>query len=156
MFKKDRSRRGFTLIELLVVIAIIGVLIALLLPAVQAAREAARRAQCINNLKQLGLGLHNYHDSVGAVPMGFAGGGGWEQWTPVIMLLPYIEQKPLFDSINFTGNIGSGYTGGLNSTAIKSTVSVYQCPSDTDRLTNVQGHINYAGNWGTKPNRYSA
>ena len=102
-------RRGFTLIELLVVISIIGVLIALLLPAVQAAREAARRASCINNLKQMGLALHNYHDALGAFPMSYAArspfidgptdtapGWGW-----AAMILPQLEQSALFNAINF-------------------------------------------------------
>src|SRR5437016_2443496 len=84
-------RRGFTLIELLVVIAIIAVLIALLLPAVQSAREAARRAQCTNNLKQIGLAMHNYHDQVGTFPPGFKG-VDWGTW--LVWVLPYIEQQP--------------------------------------------------------------
>ena len=156
MMPQRRGRRAFTLIELLVVIAIIGVLIALLLPAVQAAREAARRSQCINNLKQIGLALHNYHDSRGSIPMGFADGGAWNQWTSVTMLLPYLEQAPLYNSINFANTGDAGDNNGINITSIRTTISGFQCPSDTDRLSNVQGHINYAGNWGSKPYRYSS
>src|SRR5438477_678996 len=91
-----RIRRAFTLVELLVVIAIIGVLVALLLPAVQTAREAARRSQCTNNLRQIGLALHNHHDTFGVLP--FARTGGRPQsisWAPLI--LPYMEQKNLLD-----------------------------------------------------------
>src|SRR4051795_7219477 len=105
---KSRTRRGFTLIELLVVIAIIAVLIALLLPAVQAAREAARRSQCINNLKQLGLGLHNYHQALGVFPLGNAVAYSdpgvqteWGTWSAQAFLLPYMEQQPIYNSMNF-------------------------------------------------------
>ncbi len=152
-----QSRRAFTLIELLVVIAIIGVLIALLLPAVQAAREAARRAQCINNLKQLGLGLHNYHDSLGSLPPGASDMvNAWQQWSSLTMMLPFMEQKPIFNSINFVNNRAASAPSGINSTAIRSTISFFNCPSDTDRLTNADGHVNYACNWGSKPYRYSS
>jgi prepilin-type N-terminal cleavage/methylation domain-containing protein len=101
------SRRGFTLIELLVVIAIIAVLIALLLPAVQQAREAARRTQCKNNLKQLGLALHNYHDTHNVFPYAqtpcCAGGHTW-----VEMILPYIDNSPMYNQINFNVDITNG------------------------------------------------
>src|SRR5512142_3179087 len=99
MMQSTRSRttstRGFTLIELLVVIAIIGVLIALLLPATQSAREAARRAQCINNLKQIGLALHNYHDRNGQFPPAVIGPSNVppeRQFSWMVALLPYMEQ----------------------------------------------------------------
>ena len=109
----SNRRRGFTLVELLVVIAIIGILIALLLPAVQAAREAARRAECSNNLKQVGLALHNYHDTYRAFPFSRGGtrGGtsddsnqGW--LSPWVSLLPYMEQTPLYDTITSELTIG--------------------------------------------------
>jgi len=133
-------RRGFTLIELLVVIAIIGVLVALLLPAVQAAREAARRSQCINNLKQIGLGLHNYQSAVGAFPPG-AGmqpntlastewTDGWTNWSAQAMMLPYLEQKPLYDSINFSITAGHDEGSPINLTAYNTIVNSFLCPSD--------------------------
>ncbi|HVX59980.1 MAG TPA: DUF1559 domain-containing protein [Pirellulales bacterium] len=112
---RARVKSGFTLVELLVVIAIIGILIALLLPAVQAAREAARRSQCVNNLKQLGLGLQNYHDVHGSFPLGCGGTGTCVGWggtytgnctrvSPFIPLLPFIEQQALYESIRAGGN----------------------------------------------------
>ena len=101
------QRGGFTLIELLVVIAIIAVLIALLLPAVQQAREAARRTQCKNNLKQLGLALHNYHDVFTIFPRGTSGpvieglgGDGWRTYSAHAMILPYIDQAPLYSMVS--------------------------------------------------------
>ena len=125
-------RRGFTLIELLVVIAIIAVLIALLLPAVQSAREAARRAQCVNNLKQIGLGLHNYHDAVGAFPPGYLSARGSDGdnvgpgWGWASMALPQLEQASLFNAINFSLAIEDGF----NSTARLTKLNVFICPSD--------------------------
>ncbi len=133
------GKRGFTLIELLVVIAIIAVLIALLLPAVQAAREAARRSQCVNNLKQIGLGLHNYHSSVDRFPLGKSQGlnnvgsyGGWTDWSSQSMLLGYMEQGPLYNSINFNFLGGYDVAGSVNSTAWNTKLNMFLCPSDTN------------------------
>jgi prepilin-type N-terminal cleavage/methylation domain-containing protein len=135
-------RSGFTLIELLVVIAIIGVLVSLLLPAVQSAREAARRSQCSNNLKQLGIALHNYHDAVGAFPSSFwratpqyqgdpAGARWGHSW--IEMTLPYMEQTPIYNAINFSVGISGGpgnVHAAMNHTALMTVISVLMCPSD--------------------------
>jgi len=120
--------RGFTLVELLVVIAIIGVLVALLLPAVQAAREAARRTSCTNNMKQLGIAMHNRHDTFGAFPPGCETvGGSWgSSWK--VYLLPYIEQNNIFDKWIF--HSASGYTNSNNMPLVDGVeIAPYRCPS---------------------------
>ena len=135
-----RRKRGFTLIELLVVIAIIAILIALLLPAVQQAREAARRSACKNNLKQFGLGLHNYHDAHNYWPPlrgGTAGGSQNEMLSGVAMMLPFIDQGPLWDRIkNFGGGVAAGGDqGGYPRAATfphpPAEIEVLLCPSST-------------------------
>src|SRR5690242_8140908 len=117
----SRKRTAFTLIELLVVIAIIAILIALLVPAVQKVREAASRTQCINNLKQIGVALHGFHDANKRLPPGSAndmapfGTNGGAQWGSswMVYILPYIDQGPLYSKWDFAGG-QSGYTNGTN------------------------------------------
>jgi prepilin-type N-terminal cleavage/methylation domain-containing protein/prepilin-type processing-associated H-X9-DG protein len=127
-----RRRSGFTLIELLVMIAIIAVLIALLLPAVQAAREAARRIQCTNNLKQIGLAVHNYHDAVNALPLAAvvtfdrSGNPSFSGWGVTARILPYLEGQNLFNACNFS----IPNETPQNDTAMRMQIAAYLCPSD--------------------------
>jgi prepilin-type N-terminal cleavage/methylation domain-containing protein/prepilin-type processing-associated H-X9-DG protein len=133
--RRRDGQRGFTLIELLVVIAIIAILIALLLPAVQQAREAARRTSCKNNMKQLGLGFHNYHDAHRIFPFAYYVGNDLNASTWGIQLLPYIEQDPLYKSIDHNSppfNEGPAFgkpAGPQNVVAISTVLSVFMCPS---------------------------
>ncbi len=154
-----QRRRGFTLIELLVVIAIIAVLIALLLPAVQSAREAARRAQCINNLKQIGLACMNYESAMGVFPPGIKG-SIWGTW--MVFVLPFAEQQALYNSWNFMGNntntySGISYSSVYNITVSSSRLNGFSCPSDTPAapISRAVGTVtyqvtshNYAANFG--------
>ena len=158
-----RARRGFTLIELLVVIAIIGVLVALLLPAVQQAREAARRSQCQNNLKQIGLALHNYENSSRVFPPGYVDQNGDPNSTPdndlgsgwgwATFLLPHMDQSTIYNQINFNQGVGLGSNAQIS----QSSLAVFHCPSDplqqafpvydssfATPITTV-AHSNYAG-----------
>jgi prepilin-type N-terminal cleavage/methylation domain-containing protein/prepilin-type processing-associated H-X9-DG protein len=155
-------RRGFTLVELLVVIAIIGILVALLLPAVQAAREAGRRSQCINNLKQLGIAVHNHHDTRKRLPYdsspeagdSAAWGMGGPNWSWIARSLPFMEQEPLYNQ----AGVGAHANLNSNPAAIATQIQTLLCPSDgwsnsprTDAadLSGQIGQTNYKGNSGT-------
>lgn len=145
------SRTGFTLIELLVVIAIIAVLIALLLPAVQQARESARKSQCTNNLKQISLAMHSYHDNYNRLPMGVgAYGCCWGTW--MVPVLPYLEQHAISQMyVNFSGHDGTGprYGAAPNNTNVTTRrIPTYSCPSEmpgspSAQLTNHSYGVNY-------------
>jgi prepilin-type N-terminal cleavage/methylation domain-containing protein len=148
------KRRAFTLIELLVVIAIIAILVALLLPAVQQAREAARRSSCKNNLKQLGLALHNYHEVFTTLPMGSTHSDifpGPRRRSGFVALLPYIEQAPLYEEFAATGDVIVPWDQGYIPN--RANIPLLQCPSDTITLAGGQiGKANYTfsrgdGSW---------
>jgi prepilin-type N-terminal cleavage/methylation domain-containing protein/prepilin-type processing-associated H-X9-DG protein len=154
-----QMRRGFTLIELLVVIAIIAVLIALLLPAVQSAREAARRSQCTNNLKQIGLAMHNYHTGNNSFPLGGTYtaaysntySAGWGTWSAHGMMLGYLEQQPLYNAANFSWAVGMYGSWGINSTVSTSIINTFICPSDGMSPIPTQNGI-----WTGETNNYMA
>ncbi|MBW3541479.1 MAG: DUF1559 domain-containing protein [Planctomycetes bacterium] len=137
-------RRGFTLIELLVVIAIIAILIALLLPAVQQAREAARRSSCKNNLKQIGLAMHNYHEAHNCFPFGQGGTGN--RYSALSQFLPYLDQAPLYQRIDFHRQV----TDAANDAARMIELTMFRCPSDFNNTQPASGGaINYYGNKGS-------
>src|SRR3954447_15798925 len=169
-----RKRRGFTLIELLVVIAIIAVLIALLLPAVQAAREAARRSQCVNNMKQMGIAMHNYHSATGSFPPGCVSTttdntasppdnlSSWTSWSPQAMLLPYLEQNAIYNATNFSWDCCWAGPGDLvNRTSYTSKIQSLLCPSDGlsggGNVASYSANLNsYYGSIGTTTPQYPA
>ena len=163
---RSRNGSGFTLVELLVVIAIIGVLVSLLLSAVQAAREAARRMQCTNNLKQIGLALHNYEGTHKKFPFGkgpaYAGAPVYARWGQHAFILPYIEQQNLYNAIDFNYAPETSYQGtpavpfmiahvnpnNINGAVCRTRVPGFLCPSDAEPSDPWKGQTNYGGNQG--------
>lgn len=172
----EEKSKGFTIIELLVVIAIIGLLVAVLLPAVQAVRESARRMQCANNLKQIGIALHNYHEAHSVLPFGVGldhdgvvsslGTLQDRRYSAQALLLPYLGESAVYDHIDFNvapfhpfvnaatrdeSVIAAHGANVVNGEAAKASLAVFLCPSDIDRLTSIWGHNNYracnGGSW---------
>jgi prepilin-type N-terminal cleavage/methylation domain-containing protein/prepilin-type processing-associated H-X9-DG protein len=163
--RKPSVRPGFTLIELLVVVSIVGLLTTLTLPAVQSAREAARRTQCVYNLKQIGLALHNYESTHGSFPLNWGAarddpirGHPWvigdRPFSALTRLMPYLEQPTLYASINFNVETfpadGPGFPFPENLTAFMTPVAGYLCPSDPGAVPTAYG-CNYRGNYGVGP-----
>lgn len=168
---RSSNRNAFTLVELLVVIAIIGILVALLLPAVQMAREAGRRAQCVNNLKQFGIAAQNYHDIYRTLPFGkgpsypWLGAPIYARWSPHALMLPMLEQAPLYNTIDFRYPPSTpGMFGGVpfmppytspnpqNDVASKTLVPIFICPSDgtggnADGWPGCNNYTANQGNW---------
>ncbi|PHS05456.1 MAG: prepilin-type cleavage/methylation domain-containing protein [Blastopirellula sp.] len=163
----SKKMRGFTLVELLVVIAIIGILIALLLPAVQQAREAARRMQCTNNFKQLGIALHNYHDTIGSFPPGWMrpAGNNRESFAWSALILPQLEQPAMYEELQVSKrqfvetledipgltNYNAAEFKKLGETPLKA----FMCPSDSGYNGDGQSHNNRHFNGGTGNNANS-
>jgi prepilin-type N-terminal cleavage/methylation domain-containing protein/prepilin-type processing-associated H-X9-DG protein len=144
------QRNGFTLIELLVVIAIIAILIALLLPAVQQAREAARRAQCKNNLKQIGAALHNFEERETKLPPGAVWSGSTQKGSILIRILPFVDQAPLFEAYDFKQpDVDDTLIPGTTTLAASKLIPVYVCPSDSsEEFYFGRGRHNYAASRG--------
>ena len=141
----SRKRLGFTLIEILVVISVVALLVAFLLPAIQSAREAARRTHCMNNLKQLGLALHNYESLAQRLPSGLNGKAGYSF---LVMALPFMEKMAVYNNINFQVDIGAIGPNSTNYTALKAGSGLFLCPSD--KISDASRYsTNYAGNYGT-------
>ncbi|MCY2994404.1 MAG: DUF1559 domain-containing protein [Planctomycetota bacterium] len=163
-----KRRAGFTLVELLVVIAVIGILVALLLPAIQMAREAARRAECSNKLKQIGVAMHNFHSSHNHFPCGdpqkvcptYPGVGAFlYRWSPLAMITPHMEQASIYNALNFDvplytfsgPNSGPGYNVHPdNVETVSHALKMFLCPSDNERkIDDLYGPTNYLSCWGS-------